>query len=120
MNTVHVDRPWGCFDRFVHNEACTVKVFTIHPGGRTSLQYHKIGEEFWRVISGDGVAVLGEETFPAKAGDEFVIPPETNHRFIGGDHGAQVLEVSFGVFDEANTVHVEDARGSDEPNERVG
>jgi len=111
MNIVHVDRPWGSFDRFTNNEVSTVKILTVKPGQRLSLQYHDKREEFWHVIAGSGEAVIGDETKPAKAGDEFFIPLRTNHRFVTHNDEAQILEISFGEFDEADNHHVQDDYG---------
>ena len=36
------ERPWGQFQQFVSNEVVTVKIITVDPGQRLSLQTHKI------------------------------------------------------------------------------
>jgi hypothetical protein len=35
-----VERPWGDFQQFVSNERVTVKIITVQPGYRLSLQTH--------------------------------------------------------------------------------
>jgi len=105
------ERPWGNFERFTLNEKSTVKIITVKAGEAFSLQYHKEREEFWKVLSGEGVATIGNEKKEAKAGSEFFIPKGINHRMEGkGD--IVFLEIALGEFDEENDiVRVEDKYG---------
>jgi len=102
------ERPWGSFERFISNEASTVKILHVAAGKRFSLQRHRGREEFWRVIEGSGVVTKGEETFEAKVGDEFLLPVGTLHRLQGGPEGIKILEITFGVFDENDIERLED------------
>jgi mannose-6-phosphate isomerase-like protein (cupin superfamily) len=108
MGTYTEDRPWGRFEQFCHNQECTVKIITVKPNSKLSLQYHKQREEFWRVIDGRGHIVVGDKTFDAKAGDEFFIKKIQKHRMMTTDSEMRVLEVSFGHFDEDDIVRLED------------
>ena len=36
------ERPWGHFDQFATNEPVTVKIITVEPGHRLSLQRHHL------------------------------------------------------------------------------
>jgi len=102
------ERPWGNFEQFTHNEISTVKILNVIPNQELSLQYHNHRDEFWRVISGKPIIVLGEETIPAKEGDEFFIPRGTKHRIKTEEHPGSLLEISFGNFDENDIVRLED------------
>lgn len=106
-------RPWGNFIQFTHNEPCSVKILTINKGQSISLQYHHKRDEFWRVLSGDPIITVGDKTTHAKAGDEFFILQGAKHRLAGGNTDAQVLEISFGDFDENDIVRLEDTYGRD-------
>ena len=44
------ERPWGQFEQFVSNEMCTVKIITVQPGHRLSLQTHGHRDEMWQVL----------------------------------------------------------------------
>jgi len=109
------DRPWGSFDRFTHGEASTVKIITVSPDHRLSLQYHAKRSEFWRVLSGSGIASINGEDKPAKAGDEFEIGVGVKHRLAAGPEGITVLEIALGDFDENDIVRVEDDYGRTAP-----
>lgn len=109
------NRPWGGFERFTLNELSTVKLLTVKPNEALSLQSHHAREEFWRVISGNGTVTLGSIEIPAKTGEEFSIPPETNHRLAAGPEGIVVLEVALGTFDENDEVRISDSYGRSSP-----
>ncbi|MCP3682720.1 MAG: cupin domain-containing protein [bacterium] len=101
-------RPWGKFEQFCLNQKCTVKILSVDANQELSLQYHHHREEFWRVVAGEGIIVIGEEDHKAKEGDEFVIPVETKHRIRTEGSSVKIMEISFGEFDENDIVRLED------------
>lgn len=104
-------RPWGEFVEFTKNTPSTVKIITVKPGEALSLQKHKHRDEFWRVLSGDGFITVGSERIPTEAGKEYFAPRETDHRMEGGSQPLVILEISFGEFDEADIVRLDDRYG---------
>lgn len=105
-------RPWGAFARFTHNEATTVKVITVNPGQRLSLQRHRCRDELWQVLdAGVVVEVDGRRWRPAQ-GETVWVPRQALHR-MSSDAGTpvRVLEVAFGHFDEDDIERVEDDHG---------
>lgn len=102
------ERPWGYFRQFCKNESVTVKILSLKPYEMFSLQKHSKREEFWRVISGTGFVTIEEDKRGIKIGDEIIIPLETKHRLEGGPTGLEVMEISFGDFDEDDIVRYED------------
>ncbi|NVN96948.1 phosphomannose isomerase type II C-terminal cupin domain [Candidatus Nomurabacteria bacterium] len=109
--TFQVERPWGNFRQFTHNELSTVKIITVSPNEILSLQSHKKREEFWHVISGSGWVEIGGVKIETKPGDEHEIKIEEKHRLSAGPDGLQVLEIAVGDFDEEDIVHYEDKYG---------
>jgi mannose-1-phosphate guanylyltransferase len=105
------NRPWGKEEIFTTNEQSTVKILTINPRSRCSLQFHHHRSEFWKVIEGSLRVQIRDEIKNANLGDEFTIPAETNHRMIGTDAPAKILEISTGIFDENDIVRLEDDYG---------
>lgn len=103
------ERPWGRFEQLVCNQPATVKIITVLPGCRLSLQTHAGRAEFWRVLDGTVDLTVGEETRPAGPGDEAWIPIGAIHR-IGnsGEAPARILEIAFGDFDEGDIVRLDD------------
>lgn len=104
-------RPWGRFERFTLNQASTVKIIHIDPGASLSLQYHAHRSEFWRVVDGGCVAVVGERVVQMGPGDELVVPVGAVHRLTGGPDGARILEIAVGDFSESDIVRLEDGWG---------
>ncbi|MBU2590233.1 MAG: phosphomannose isomerase type II C-terminal cupin domain [Nanoarchaeota archaeon] len=102
------ERPWGKFEQFCCNEAVTVKIITVKPNSKLSLQYHNYRDEFWKVIEGTGQIVLGDQTIDVKVGDEFIISKKISHRIITTGTVLKVMEISFGKFDEKDIVRLED------------
>jgi len=105
-----VERPWGGFEEFCENTECTVKILTVNEGEALSLQKHRRRAEFWKILSGSAKVLIGGEEAEAKEGDEFNIPPETEHRITAATK-TRVLEISLGEFDEGDEVRLEDKYG---------
>lgn len=106
-----VRRPWGSF-RVIGQWSgeITVKVLTIAPGSRLSLQKHLNRSEEWLCLSGSAEVRVGSRTIAMEAGDRATIPRKRLHR-ISSVGGAEILEVSFGKFSEEDIVRVEDDYG---------
>ena len=111
MNPVTTKRPWGSFTRFTNNEPSTVKILHVNKGEEFSLQYHTHREEFWKILKGNPIVVVGDKTYEPKEGEEFNITPRTNHRISAPRDDVTVLEISKGLFDEDDIVRIEDKYG---------
>ena len=104
-----VERPWGQFQQFVSNETVTVKIITVEPGHRLSLQTHDRRGEFWKVLDGPIEVTVGERTWSAEPGENIWVPCGTIHRMANkGDRAGRLLEIAFGDFDESDIVRLED------------
>ena len=101
-------RPWGNFEQFTHNEQTTVKLINVNAQSELSLQYHENRSEFWRVISGNPIIVIGDNIKEAKVGDEFFIPKLTEHQIKTTKGPACILEIAFGHFDEDDIIRIRD------------
>lgn len=110
-NKYSMKKPWGNFQQFTLNQKSTVKILKILPKRKLSLQKHHKRNEFWKVIKGNCIILIGKDEYRAKEGDEFFIPKKTEHRIIGGDMTSEVLEISFGTFDEEDIIRLEDVYG---------
>ena len=93
----HVERPWGSFRQYAHNQGCTVSLMTVQPGQRLSLQSHNGRAELWIVIDDGALVQVGDQERVCAAGEEIWIARNQKHRL--GCRGAapvRVLEVAFG------------------------
>jgi len=108
---LEVNRPWGNFRQFTHNSPSTVKIITVKPNEELSLQSHTKRSEFWKVLTGSGSFVIGEDTLTVVVGDEHSVPMGTKHRMASGEEGMSVLEIATGEFDEEDIIRHEDKYG---------
>jgi mannose-1-phosphate guanylyltransferase/mannose-6-phosphate isomerase len=106
-----VEKPWGNFRQFTSNEDTTVKIISVNPNSSISLQRHSRRSEFWRVLSGSSIITIGSQKIEAKSGDEFLIKEGELHRIETKADATQILEISFGVFDENDIERLEDSYG---------
>jgi mannose-1-phosphate guanylyltransferase/mannose-6-phosphate isomerase len=111
LTPLHDDRPWGSFDLFIQNEPASVKIITVAPNERLSLQRHAKRAEFWHAISGSGEAEIDRETHPLTPGTNAFIPIGSIHRLRAGAEGLQILEIALGHFDENDIERLEDDYG---------
>lgn len=103
------ERPWGRFDQFSHNETTTVKVITVEPGCRLSLQRHALRSEYWIVLDGPVDVTVGPDTWAAQAGDRIWVEVGEVHRLgNSGSAPVRVLELAYGEFDEDDIERLED------------
>lgn len=102
-------RPWGCFEQFVANTPCTVKIITVDPGCRLSLQTHQLRGELWRVLDSQLMVTVGDATWCARRDDDIWVPRGVVHRMSNHtDAPVRVLEIAFGEFDENDICRLED------------
>ena len=104
-------RPWGGFEKYVENEACSVKIITVEAGQKLSLQSHRLREEWWIVLDeAMDVEVDGRRSTFTR-GQDVYIPLGAKHRVFGLDKACRWLEIAFGQFDEHDIVRYEDDYG---------
>jgi len=105
-------RPWGKFRRFPHEDAGSVKIITVAPGGRLSLQYHAGRAEFWVVLDPGLEVTVGDHVWQAAPNEEVVIPRRAPHRLRNtGRAPARIMEIWIGRSAESDIVRLEDDYG---------
>ena len=87
-----VERPWGNFQQFVSNARVTVKIITVDPGHRLSLQTHSHRGELWIVMHGVATCLVEGRTIVGQPGDCIEIGVEVAHR-ITNEHDADLVIV---------------------------
>jgi mannose-6-phosphate isomerase len=102
-------RPWGKFRRFPHEAASSLKIITVQPGGRLSLQYHDGRDEFWVVLDPGLEITVGDRVWAAARDEEIFIPRRAPHRVrnVGGEP-ARIMEVWLGPSSESDIVRIAD------------
>lgn len=106
-----VQRPWGTYKVVGRwSDRVTVKILTVSPGSRLSLQRHRYRDEEWLCLSGSAQVRVGNRTFKMRVGDRTTVPRNRLHR-IYTRGGVELLELSFGKYSEEDIVRVEDDYG---------
>ncbi len=108
LDVMVVTRPWGYFEQFTQNRTSTVKIITVNPYRRLSLQSHRYRDEFWYCIDNRVNAIVGDQEYRLSEGDSIFIPRETKHRIEGLDVVGKVLEISLGEFYEEDITRYQD------------
>ena len=103
------ERPWGRFELLVLNRQVSVKVITVAPGQRLSLQRHAGRDEWWQMIDPHLCVEVDSVTHSPEVGEHVWIPRGTAHR-VSNPHDApgRFLEIALGVFDEDDIERLED------------
>jgi mannose-1-phosphate guanylyltransferase len=77
-----VYRPWGSFISLEEHPNWQVKLLTIKPGEKLSLQMHQYRSEHWIVVEGNAKVQVNEEIKFLSKNESIYIPKETRHRLI--------------------------------------
>jgi len=106
-------RPWGFFETLMENDSCKVKLLSILPNEKLSLQKHQHRKETWHVIQGTATIVRGKERFILQPGEIITIKKNQVHRLENlGDDSLEVIEIQTGsYFGEDDIVRIEDSYG---------
>lgn len=109
------ERPWGRWQVIAGDErhGYALKQIVVAPGKRLSLQYHDHRCEHWIVVSGSGLATLGEAEIAIERGSHIHVPNLTPHRLANnGPVPLVVVELQYGeMLDENDIVRIEDDFG---------
>jgi mannose-1-phosphate guanylyltransferase/mannose-6-phosphate isomerase len=116
-----VERPWGSFKQYAHNQEVTVSLMSVQSGQRLSLQAHTGRAELWIVLDEGAIVQINEETFYPEAGAELWIPANAKHRLSSTGPLVRVLEVAFGNWQQADIIRFDDDyRRPDQGEEEAG
>ena len=90
------ERPWGKFELLVLNQQVSVKVITVAPGQRLSLQTHECRDEWWQMLDA-GPCVEMDGVLVAAGRREGVDPARRTHR-VSNPHNepGRFLEIALG------------------------
>ncbi len=104
-----VERPWGNFRQFTSGKPVTVKIVTVLPGHRLSLQTHAQRSEYWFVLDGPLTVTVDDDKRSVAAGESVWVPVGATHRMANeGTEPVRILELGVGAFDEADIVRLQD------------
>lgn len=93
-------------------DAAAVKILTVNPGSRLSLQTHQLRSEEWTPVSPGLKAQIGDEVVELTQFCTYRIPVGVVHRIINDStEVGHIVEVLYGVYDEDDIERLEDDYG---------
>jgi mannose-6-phosphate isomerase-like protein (cupin superfamily) len=114
------NRPWGSYEiltQFVVSEPgfldVCVKKMIIKPGQRVSYQSHKLRNEHWLFVQGQGTVILNDKEIAVKVGDFVDIKIGDKHRVINTSENKDLIfiESQTGHYDEQDIERFQDDYG---------
>ncbi len=94
-----VYRPWGWYQTLEMRDRFQVKVLSLKPGAKISLQRHQHRAEHWVVVSGIATVTRGEEVVELEENQSTYIPIGMMHRLENKTEGdVQLIEVQSGDY----------------------
>ena len=93
------ERPWGKFESLRSADGYQVKILTIKPGAKLSLQSHNRREEHWVVARGTAKVISGGKEIIFKKSSHIFIPVRNKHRIENpGKEILEIIEVQIGDY----------------------
>jgi len=108
-----VFRPWGRYDSISAGDGYQVKLITIKPGAKLSLQKHHYRSEHWIVVAGSAKVTKDGEIFPLLVNESTYIPLGAVHSLENpGKVPLKLIEVQSGDYlGEDDIIRFEDIYG---------
>mgnify|MGYP001175707380 FL=1 len=112
-NFARTNKPWGYFEVLIETENSKVKILSINPNQKLSLQKHEHRSETWYVTQGVATVTKGEEIMELYSGESVVIEKREKHRIENlNDDVLEIIEIQAGTyFGEDDIVRLEDIYG---------
>jgi quercetin dioxygenase-like cupin family protein len=82
----------------------TTSYVTLAPGAKATVHHHQV-EEAMFLSEGEGLAILGDETFPIKAPATLLAPPGVKHGFVNNSARPMIVSGIFPTLDVETVWH---------------
>lgn len=108
------ERPWGNFKVISSNKKYKIKIITVYPDRKLSLQKHQKRYELWTVLKGKGEVFNGKNTVTLKQNDSYYVERNKLHQLINPDskNNLVIIESQFGdKISESDIIRVSDPYG---------
>ncbi len=109
-NHTQVYRPWGAYRTLQTGDRFQVKLITVNPGARLSLQRHYHRAEHWVVVNGTALVTRDEEEILVRENESIYLPLGCAHRLANpGKLPLNLIEVQSGPYlQEDDIVRIDD------------
>ena len=93
------ERPWGAYKTIELNSGFQVKIITVNPSGRLSLQSHEQRAEHWVVVQGKATVTVDSIVREYNVNEHIYIPKQAKHRLENFTKApVQIIEVQVGNY----------------------
>ena len=108
-----VYRPWGKYDSLDSDDGYQVKMLTVNPGAKLSVQMHYHRSEHWVVVAGKARVHYGNESLDLNVNESTYHGKEVVHALENpGDTPLELIEVQVGSYlGEDDIVRYDDKYG---------
>lgn len=104
-------RAWGSY-QLLGTDPVAVKILTVNPNSRLSLQTHEHRAEVWYALQPGLQAIIGDRLIMLEPLTRYRIEQGQQHRLINPTPDPlQVVELMYGVYDEADIFRLQDDYG---------
>ena len=105
-----VEKPWGSYKTFEKDKDYLLKIITVNPGEKLSLQSHQHRSEQWLIISGIATVECDGKISHLNRNESIVIPQCSKHRLSNKNkEPLQVLETQYGdILSESDIIRYQD------------
>ena len=105
-----VKTPWGSWVVLDQGPDFKVKRLTIHPGEMTSYQYHEHRVEYWNVVEGRGLAIVGDMPVSLMPDMAVFVRKGSRHRIVNTAVAVNliIIEVQWGQCVEEDIIRISD------------
>lgn len=94
-----INKKWGKEYLLDYNKYYAMKRLEIIQGKNISLQYHKIKNETWHIVEGNGTAIISDNIVKISPGSTISIPAGTIHQ-VRADSNLVIIETSTPELDD--------------------
>ena len=92
-------RPWGHYESIIEGSNWKVKMITVKPFEKLSLQKHSYRSEHWVVVKGKAVVQINEKTMTLKENESTYIPQGSKHRLSNNNNiPLLIIEIQTGLY----------------------
>ena len=104
-----IEKPWGSYQILTEAFPACVKILTIKPHSRLSLQTHDHRSEVWFALDTGLLAEVDEKTIELQPLQRLLVPIGAKHRLSNPtDRTIQLVELMFGTYDENDIMRLQD------------
>lgn len=110
---IRTDKPWGYFEVLLETESSKVKILSISPHQKLSLQMHEHRSETWYITQGVATVTKENERISLYPGESIIINKNEKHRIENLESEVlELIEIQTGTyFGEDDIIRLEDMYG---------